>query len=70
MNYITRKYIKEMIKQLNDSYREIMKVLYFFITFLFVCLVVWLANDTESHHLVVQASLKPTVSIKLSLNWQ
>lgn len=59
-----------MIKQLNDSYK-IMKVLYFYYIFIwFVFLVVWLPIDTESHHLVVQGSLKITVSIKLSLNWQ
>lgn len=62
-----------MIKQLIDSYKEIMRVLYFyyiFIWFVFFFLVVWLAIDTESHHLVAQASLKITVSIKLFLNWQ
>lgn len=61
-----------MIKQLNYSYKEIMRVLYFYYIFIWFVffLVVWLAIDTESHHLPVQASLKITVSIKLSLNWQ
>lgn len=57
-----------MMKHLNDSYKGIMKVLYFY--YILVCLVVWLAIDTESHQFVVQASMKPTVSMKLSLTWQ
>lgn len=36
----------------------------------FIYLAGWLVTDTESYHLETQASLKLTVLIKQSLNWQ